>query len=397
MDLKITFYVEDAPFCAKACCENREILAIRAENGHLECKVAYSEEERPLMLQSEVSAGTKAELILMRHRIELYVDGRLCDEEWPYGKRLFELESDVAGDPLTISRYEEEKTQQPAVLASFADAQGWRPEENVFVGDCMPYRRGDEYHVLYLKDRHHHKSKWGLGAHQWEHISTKDFVNWAVHPMAVGIDDPEEGSICTGSWITHEGKEYLYYTVRRPKGAAAPICRSVSDDGWHFEKDCAFGFVLPEGYDAASARDPKVIRDEKGLYHMLLTTSLESTGKGCLAHLISEDFEHWHDYGAPIYVSETEDQPECPDYIAYHGRYYLIFSLRGQAHYLISEQPFDGWRVPKEDIIPCHSVPKGALWEDKIVFAGFIPCGGYGGNMTFRSAHAAQDGEWIFE
>jgi len=392
MDIKLEFCIEAMPFRASA---REDALVLEAKDGQLACAVRYDAQETPLVLQAQVKAGDTAALVLMDHRIELYVNDILCDEEWPLGERMYSGEEKMDG--VRISGYAEEKAPQPDVLYTFENAEGWRPEENVFVGDCMPYRKDDEYHVLYLKDRHHHRSKWGLGAHQWEHISTKDFVTWSAHPMAVAIDDAQEGSICTGSWITHEGKEYLYYTVRKAKGAAAPICRSVSEDGYHFEKDRDFGFVLPEGYDAASARDPKVVKDENGLYHMFLTTSLVKTGKGCLAHLISEDFTHWRDHGAPIYVSETADQPECPDYIAYNGRYYLIFSLRGQAHYLYSERPFDGWKVPKEDVIPCHSVPKGAIWGDKIVFAGFIPCGGYGGNMTFKTAHADEDGQWVFE
>lgn len=396
--VKIEFSTEENMRCANSFCGEREALHIETRERHVRCCIGYDADERPLMLEAEAEAGVEVTLILLPHRIELYIDGALCDEEWPMGKCLFDAQSTVSGDlQLSICDYEEENKGQPAILYSFEGAENWRPEENVFVGDCMPYRKGDEYHVLYLKDRRHHRSKWGLGAHQWAHISTKDLKTWQMHPMAVEITQPEEGSICTGSWITVGEKEYLYYTVRMGGGKAAPIRRSVSMDGVHFKKDESFGFTLPSGYDAASARDPKVIRDENGIYHMLLTTSLTESKKGCLAHLISDDGEIWQDSGAPIYVAPAEDQPECPDYIAYGGRYYLIFSLRGRAHYLISERPFDGWRIPKCDEIPCHSVPKGAVWGDKVLFAGFLPCGGYGGNMTFCAAHADESGEWVFE
>ena len=261
----------------------------------------------------------------------------------------------------------------------------------------MPYRRDDEYHVLYLKDRHHHHSKWTLGAHQWEHISTKDFKTWQIHPMAVPITDPAEGSICTGSWIREGGKEYLYYTVRRGDGIPAPISRSVSVDGYHFEKDTDFHFTLSDRYDAANARDPKVVKGEDGLFHMFLTTALLPENHGCLAHYVSSDMENWEDVGAPIYSHEPSYQPECPDYFIYNGKYYLVYSLWDGTHYAVSDKPFEGFVEPKNPIIPCECVPKGALWEDKLVFAGFKNIfGGYAGVMSFKQATAKEDGELVF-
>ena len=64
---------------------------------------------------------------------------------------------------------------------------------------------------------------------------------------------------------------------------------------------------------------------------------------------------------------------------------------------MISDSPFDGWREPKNPIIPCESVPKGAVWGERIVFTGFKSMGGYAGSMTFRSAVAGEDGELIFD
>ena len=73
-----------------------------------------------------------------------------------------------------------------------------------------------------------------------------------------------------------------------------------------------------------------------------------------------------------------------------------MYSLQGKAHYAISNRPFDGFVEPDDPIIPCESVPKGAMWDGKIVFAGFRRMGGYGGSMTFKSAEALENGELIF-
>ncbi len=397
-DLKVSFVITEMPFCAVSYNDNKVSIELKAECDELSCAVWYDSYGEPLVLRSKARIGDDVSVVLMCHRIELYINGILVDEEWPIGEILFAYENGFGADSgIKVERYFPPERETESVCGTFDNAEGWRPEENVFVGDCMPYVRDKEYHVLYLKDRHHHYSKWGMGAHQWAHISTKDFMRWSVHPMAVEITDPSEGSICTGSWIRNGGVEYLYYTVRRGGMLAAPIRRSISEDGYHFEKDESFGFVLPERYDRAVARDPKVIKDEDGLFHMILTTSLLPEKKGCLAHFVSNDLDNWRDTDEPIYVSDDSTEPECPDYIVYKSRYYLIFSLNGKARYMISDRPFDGWRTPKNPSIPCASVPKGAVWDGKIVFTGFNGLGGYGGTMTFKTALADENGELVFD
>ena len=394
--MKLTFVVDEMPFYAFSCKNQVKTVEIRACGGEIRCSVLYDSHSDPLVLKGGVKQGDGVSVVLMKHRIELYVNGALVDEEWPMGKYLFEMGDSFEPDAISAEEYIDPRKKVSSVLGEFYGAEGWKPAENVFVGDCMPYVRGDEYHVLYLKDRHHHYSKWGMGAHQWEHISTKDFSKWYVHPMAVEITDPAEGSICTGSWIQQGGVEYLYYTVRRGGTIAAPVCRSVSEDGYHFKKDLDFGFILPEKYNRARARDPKIIKDKDGLFHMIITTSLLAEKKGCLAHFVSKDLEIWQDTDKPVYISEDGTEPECPDYIFYKNRYYLIFSLNAKARYMVSESPFDNWRTPKNPSVPCASVPKGAVWKDKIVFAGYKGIDGYAGTMTFKTATAAENGELIF-
>lgn len=397
-NIKLSFKLDELPCYAISHKNGRKTFEMQAFDGEMSFDVQYDYDRRPLRLSANVKDNDAVEVILMTHRIELYVNGTLMDEEWPAGNRLFALGDEITSTvSINTEEYSEAFSKEPSVVSTFENADGWYPGNGVFVGDCMPYRRDDEYHVLYLKDRHHHKSKWGLGAHQWEHISTKDFKTWSIHPMAIPITDADEGSICTGSWIKNEDKEYLYYTARMGRGIAAPIRRSVSYDGYHFEKDQAFGFTISEKYHAASARDPKVIKDEDGLFHMFLTTSLIEEGKGCLAHYVSRDMENWEEIDCPIYIAPGKDQPECPDYFFYNGRYYLVFSLCGKAHYMISDKPFEDFVMPSDPIIPCSSVPKGAEWDGRLIFAGFRGLGGYAGAMTFKAARSKENGELVFE
>ena len=395
--IKISFTLCDLPTYGIAHKNGRKTFEFQAFDGILTCTVPYDYDRRPLEVNAEVNAGDRIDLVLLPHRIGLYVNEILSDEEWPAGNRLFTYGDAIeAFSKVEVTPYTEPSEASPAVLSCFENAEGWYPGNGVFVGDCMPYEKDGRYHVLYLKDRHHHKSKWGLGAHQWEHISTDDFSSWQIHPTAVPITDPSEGSICTGSWIRYGSKEYLYYTVRRGKGLPAPIRRSVSLDGYHFEKDPVFGFTISDRYYASSARDPKIVLDGDGFYHMFLTTRLVDENRGCLAHFVSRDMDLWEDVGEPIYVAPDAAEPECPDYFTYRGKYYLIFSLHGKAHYMVSERPFSGFREPENAIIPCESVPKAAIFDGRLIFTGFRRMNGYAGAMTFRTATAAEDGTLIF-
>lgn len=181
------------------------------------------------------------------------------------------------------------------------------------------------------------------------------------------------------------------------RGKPAPVRRSVSTDGYHFEKDTSFGFTISEKYRASSARDPKIIKGNDGLYHMLLTTFLMQEKRGCLAHYVSKDLETWEDFGEPLYIAPSIDEPECPDYFEYNGKYYLIFSLKAKAHYMVSDNPFEGFVMPEDPIVPCASVPKCAEWDGKLIFAGFKKIGGYGGSLTFKAATSDAKGELVFE
>lgn len=366
------------------------ILSAELKDGTLIVSLYTDFKPEPLLLAAPAGEGCGAKLVLYPCRAELYVDGALRDEEWPACPYTLEGTIAVGGDSAFSAEYYE-KQEESAVLREFVMPPLWQPEENVYVGDCMPYVHGDRYHVLYLKDRHRHGSKHGLGAHQWYHISTQDFVTWQEHPAAVPIDDAREGSICTGSHIYRGGTHYLYYTVRTCDRSPAPLMRSVSQDGYHFEKDPGFRFTLSDRYTGASARDPK-IAEVGGKYHILLTTSLAREGKGCLAHLSSRDLVTWQEE-EPLYVSETRDEPECSDLFFAGGWWCLIYSLKGRAYCRVSREPFAGYFAADREPLPCGNVPKCAVYRGVPVFTGFLsPDGRYAGGMVFMTARVLPDG-----
>lgn len=396
--LRFSVSAEEKQFSAMH--DGKCVLEGTFQAGILTVAILYSCSNDRLCLRASAGPGDAATVCLYPHRIELYINGQLADEEWPWGHHFIrEAELAQCSTEVEFSDTVYEKKEQPSVVGTFENAEGWRPGGGVYVGDCMPYTNDGRYHVLYLKDRHHHASKWWKGAHQWEHISTGDFHQWQIHPTAVEITRPEEGSICTGSWLKKGNRQYLYYTVRScTPEIKAMIRRSVSDDGYHFEKDESFGFCLSDKYNVHSARDPKVVRDSGGLYHMILTTSLVSEGRGCLAHLVSTDLDHWEEMEEPLYIGPDGNEPECPDYFEFGGRYYLIFSHHAKGEYRWSDKPFSDWVRPKDPYIPCETVPKMAVFNDRIIFTGFKGHEGkYAGTMTFKEAVVQDNGELAYQ
>lgn len=376
--------------------ENKEILKLYYTEGAVCAELFCEKTDKPLCLSTPADRGEKTLFRLRPARAELIVSGKLLDENWPWGT------PDISGAEIRGAAElvpSPEEARPSSVTDTFCGAEGWRPTDfgAVFVGDCMPYADGGRYHVLWLWDRRHHRSKWGRGAHQWAHISTDDLEHWQVHPMAVPITEDWEGSICTGSHIRHGDTQYLFYTVRTMDGSPAPLRRSVSADGYHFEKDTGFSVTLSGRYHGASARDPKVVRDAEGLFHMFVTTSLMPEDRGCLAHLVSEDLDNWRET-EPVYVApEGEDQPECSDYFIAGGWHYLILSHRGRGQYFYSREPFGPWLRTEDNSVPCRSVPKMAYFEDRIIFTGFTGLDGYAGTLTFTEAFPQADGTLKFK
>lgn len=378
----------------------RETLRVSREKDVLTASVLFTAKETPLQLQCHGAAKTLS-LVHLGYKIVLLADGVLCDEEWPIG-------SAVLQEALcTVCGCDAEITENPEVIdypepeTEFTGAQGWKPAgHNTSAGDCMPFAHGDMFHLFYLFDRRGHRSKWGLGAHQWDHISSPDLVAWRRHPMAISIDRQQEGSICTGSVFCHAGRYYAYYAVRSVDGSPAVLTWSESADGIRFVKS-GKTFLLDAPFDGPSARDPKVFAGPDGKFHMLVTTSVtrpDGSKRGCLARLVSEDLTSWTQCPEPFVVLEIEDQPECPDHFFFDGLYYLVYSNFGMASYYFSENPFGPWRSPGQNRV-CDDglrVPKAAVWKNRLIFVGFRYEDSYGGPLSFHEARRRPDGSLDF-
>ncbi|MBP3964593.1 glycosyl hydrolase [Paenibacillus lignilyticus] len=345
------------------------------------------------------------------YSVRFYVDGVLVDEDWPMGSLPLTnavIKVGDSGDKLSVWKNaitpERPSTQLEDQYLGVepTSIQYWKPRgHNTGVGDCMPFFDGERFRLFYLYDRRGHASKWSLGAHQWAQISTRDFKSWEHHPMAVAITADWEGSICTGSIIVKDHTYYAYFAVRATDGSPAKLSYATSTDGSEFRKSEQY-IGLSTKYSLASVRDPHVFRDEDGLYHMLITTSLLSTSRnqGCLAHLTSADLVDWTEQ-EPFIVPGYHDEPECSDYFQWDGWYYLIFSNDGVARYRYSREPMGPWLRPAMDVFDCVQwrVPKTAAYHDgRRMAAGFLSTPDrYAGELVIRELVQHADGTLGFK
>ena len=148
----------------------------------------------------------------------LYIDGELTDEEFPFGYPKWEqkpVQASINPECVTsaavyspaITPVAKRKTSVETVK----NIQYWTPKgHNTWVGDVATLYHDGRFHVFYLLDRRHHGSRFGTGAHYFEHLSTKDFKHWVEHEAAVPIDEQWE-SIGTGTPFVYKGKVYLAY------------------------------------------------------------------------------------------------------------------------------------------------------------------------------------------
>ena len=373
-------------------------------NGVIEVVARFNKVKRPLVLYARYDGAVSnaVELKFITHRLELYVNGILHDEEWPLGAmELDGGECAICPPEFALTPADDSAGENVPFVPKKVDIKAFRPDgHNVYAGDCMPFDHDGTYHLFYLYDRRRHSSKYGLGAHQWAHLATRDLIDWYEYPMAIAIDEQFEGSICTGSFICNDGVFYAFYAVRMSDGSPAKITYSTSPDCVNFTKSGKI-LTLTDRYDQASARDPKVFKDADGLFHMIVTTSVNDSERlGALAHLTSENLVDWTEAEKPFVTVDDRNQPECPDYFKYGEWYYLIYSLMGQARYRISKSPFDGWIKPRRDTIGTVSlrVPKIARLGDRMVAAGFIPVmsDGYGGEISLLEVAQESDGSLSF-
>jgi hypothetical protein len=336
-------------------------------------------------------------------RWTMYVDGQLLDNDFPLGyprwvaTNRWKLDSNhVRKAALYFPATTPESQQRPA--GRTAPVQYWTPPgHNAWVGDVATFFHQGRYHVFYLYDRRHHQSKFGKGAHYFEHLSTADFKTWTEHEAATPLEEQWE-CIGTGTPFVFDGKLCLAYGLhteriypddkttlpaqmnhlkaqgrtgsfdRSTPGAPIGSTYSISRDGMaKFEKTWIFFHPC---------RNPSVYRAPGGELRMLA-----------------------NHHGKGMWESESIDggwrclNPDFPP-----GGDCTFFFRRGGYDYIIGGFK-DLWAKPAEapdsayenqgrkglDFYDGSNVPAiTQVGDGRYLMAAWIPIHGWGGNLVIR-------------
>jgi len=288
--------------------------------------------------------------------------------------------------------------------------QYFKPSGDLFVGDCIPFFHEGTYYLYWLLDSAHHAALNGLGGHQWAVSTTRDLINWKHYPIAIGIDEEWEKSICTGSVVYRNKKFYAFYATRLIDSEGKvneQLSYAISNDGINFQKQKPNPFYTSApGYSKRDFRDPKVIVDNDGLFHLLVSSKKEVAlmqgTEGALVHLTSKDLKSWS-VQSPILTGQGS-VPECPDYFYWNGWYYLIYGHHGNTLYVKSRSKFGPWEEPRHQTLneDFSNVAKTAEFINRRrIAAAWIPSRKedkdnlreiFGGNAVFRELIQDEDG-----
>jgi sucrose-6-phosphate hydrolase SacC (GH32 family) len=288
--------------------------------------------------------------------------------------------------------------------------QYFKPVGNLFVGDCIPFSYNGTYYYYWLLDSAHHAGLNGLGGHQWVLSTSSDLKTWKQYPIVLGIDESWEKSICTGSVVYHNGKFYAFYATRLINSEGKvneQLSYAISNDGVHFDKQKPNPFYTSApGYSKRNFRDPKIFVDDKGEFHLFISSDQENPvlgmDRGCLVHLSSTDLRNWTQHD-PILTGQPST-PECPDYFFWKGWYYLVYSDNSNTSYVKSRKPYGPWEAPRYQALNedwANVVKTASFKNDRRIAAAWVPNRHdnkdndheiFGGNSLFREVIQEADG-----
>lgn len=170
----------------------------------------------------------------------------------------------------------------------------------------------------------------------WGHAISKDMIKWEYLPAALAPDEVYDADgVFSGSAITlSDGKQLLMYTgIKREGGEHGSEfqtqCIAVGD-GLNYTKyennPVLDETVLPPGLSKNDFRDPKIFKDDDGIYRCVVG-SCDDDRVGHILTFSSADCFTWKYEGILIRNDEGFGRMwECPDFFFLDGHWVFLCS-----------------------------------------------------------------------
>jgi hypothetical protein len=282
---------------------------------------------------------------------------------------------------------------------------------NTWIGDVVNFYKDGVYHIICFRDRHHHSSRWGGGAHTMHQITTKDFKTWIEHDEIIKLDEQWK-TVGTGTMFYHNGKYYFthgwhtsrmipvektsrsmfeepytddtfvsisYDEIKKNNLYPSGATYLVSDDGINF---------TPSNVQFHIAENPSVfVRDD----NMLIMYA----GYGSDGCWIADNINGpWKKIGNLEMASgQMNPSTECPSMFEHNGYKYLIAGRTGFWMTKKDSEEFYDSAIKGFDVYDGLFVPM-ATKDDKnrIIYSGWLNGYGWGSLMIHRELFQDDNG-----
>lgn len=204
----------------------------------------------------------------------------------------------------------------------------------------------DEVHAFYLQELRPDSTRTRFEADSLGHAVSYNLLDWEELPSAISpaqTGKPGDLTSWTGSTIEHNGKYYMYYTIRSSadKAKIQMIGLAVSDDLLNWEKFEGNPVLTPDSRwyntvdntsinDLVDCRDLMVVKHDKkpgyfGVYATRIPTEELPEGS-VFAGAYTEDMVNW-EQTPPVFRSDKDlySIVEMPDLFEFEGKWYLTF------------------------------------------------------------------------
>lgn len=282
---------------------------------------------------------------------------------------------------------------------------------NTWAGDVVNFYKNGTYHIIYFRDRHHHTSRWGGGAHTMHQIATKDFKTWVEHEEIIKLDEQRK-TVGTGTMFYHKGKYYFthgWHTSRMVP--VAKTSRSLFEDPYLKENIESITYeeiyknnLYPSGATYLVSDDGINFKTSNIQFHISENPSVFVNkdnklvlyaGYGSDGCWLADDINGpWKKVGnLKMESGNMNPTTECPSMFEQNGYKYLIAGRTGFWMTNKNSDEFYDSAIKGYDIYDGLFVPMATIDDkNRIIYTGWLNGYGWGSLMIHRELFQGDNG-----